>query len=232
MELSYQLQTLEPLTGAFDIIRYFGKQEGLTADASAIQDSLGLSDRSFDKAIRRLVTKGYVQMDGSRVYRLTEQGQRAVEELAAYDQAGPSADKAAVSTVQGVTRRAVMALPRTLIAGRETNVLVGLHTASDGETLSKPADMLLRLSVINGEPSASQDRSVEVADDAVTEVFTVTPGRYTKMRVRLEVFQLDPYSGDITVAGGMYVDADVVGGGGAPGEMVAYGTDVTITPAD
>lgn len=231
MELSYQLQTIEPLTGAFDIIRYFGKLEEMTADAGKIQDSLGLSDRSFDKAIRRLVTKGYVQMDGSRIYRLTEQGQRAVEELAAYDQAGPSADRHTAATEPGVSRRLVMAVPRTLVAGRADNVLVGVHAASEGETIDKPADLLFRVSIVNGEPSTSQDKSVELSNAAVAESFTVTPGRYATVRVRLQVFQLDPYSGDITPAGGMYIDADVTGGG-VPGELVAYGTEVTITPVD
>jgi Mn-dependent DtxR family transcriptional regulator len=98
------LQTLEPLTGALDIIRYFGTLEEMTAETSEIQRSLGLSDRSFDKAIRRLVTKGYVQMDGSRVYRLTEQGQRAVEELAAYDQSAPDGQKADVRAAEGIAR--------------------------------------------------------------------------------------------------------------------------------
>lgn len=231
MELSYQLQTLEPLTGALDIIRYFGAHEGLTADADEIQESVGLSDRSFGKAIKRLVTKGYIQMDGNRIYRLTEQGQRAVEELREYDAATPAGERSASSTAESeqLMRRLVMALPRRVTAGQPTHVLVGVNPATYGETLDQPVDMLLRLSVINGDLNTSADVSLELANDAVQSAYQVTPGAYTQMRLRLEAFQMDPYSGDITSTGGMYVDVDVTAED-SPAELTAYGTDISITP--
>src|SRR5690606_2298620 len=144
---------LEPLTGALDIIRYFGTHEGLTADADKIQASLDLSDRSFGKAIKRLVTKGYIQMDGNRIYRLSEQGQRAVTELREYDATGPAFDGATTQDdeAEQLTRRLVMALPRRVASGQPTQLMIGLHPASYDDTLDQPIDMLLRLSVINGE---------------------------------------------------------------------------------
>jgi hypothetical protein len=87
MELPFHLKTIEPLPGALDIIRYFGSIDSDTADVEEICDMLELSDRRFHKAIRRLVTKGYVMMDGDMIYRLTEQGLRAWDELSAYDDA-------------------------------------------------------------------------------------------------------------------------------------------------
>lgn len=84
-ELPFHLKTIEPLPGALDILRYLGTLDSFTADADDICDSLDLSDRRFSKAIRRLVTKEYVVMDGDMVYRLTEQGQGAVEEIADFD---------------------------------------------------------------------------------------------------------------------------------------------------
>src|SRR5262245_24549685 len=115
MELSYQLQTLEPLTGAFDIIRYLGKLgDSVAAYGEEIQDELSLSDRSFDKAIRRLSTKQYIQMDTNRAYRLTERGQSAFEELTAYDEAGP-ASKETKTAALAITRRLVAVLPKTLV---------------------------------------------------------------------------------------------------------------------
>ena len=84
-ELPFHLKTLEPLKGALDILRFFGVIDSATADADAIKDALGLSDRALPKAIRRLVTKQYIVMEGDMMYRLTEKGQQAVEELSEYD---------------------------------------------------------------------------------------------------------------------------------------------------
>ena len=84
-ELPFHLKTLEPLKGALDILRFFGVIDSPTADADSIKDALGLSDRAMPKAIRRLVTKQYIVMEGDMVYRLTEKGHQAVEELNEYD---------------------------------------------------------------------------------------------------------------------------------------------------
>jgi DNA-binding MarR family transcriptional regulator len=231
MELSFQLQTLEPLTGALDIIRYLGSIEAISADADEIGEALDLSERTFSKAIKRLVTKGYVQMDNNRSYRLTEQGNRAVEELAAYDESAPERGTAGPAHSQSLSRRLVLAVPRTLVAGQPAAAVVGFHPASDGQSTSRPADMVVRLSAINGEPKTPEDTVIELADEPAQHTFRVKADAFSQMRIKVQVFQLGPNPDDISVSGGMYVDVDVQPAG-TNAALVAYGTDVTITPMD
>ncbi|HRL14494.1 MAG TPA: winged helix DNA-binding protein, partial [Aggregatilineales bacterium] len=74
MELPFHLQTLEPLPGALDIIRFLGALDEPHADVEAICETLDMSDRRFNKAIRRLVTKGYVQMVGDMRFVIDREG--------------------------------------------------------------------------------------------------------------------------------------------------------------
>jgi predicted transcriptional regulator len=229
MELPFHLKTLPP--EALDVIRFFGTLDVPVADVETIYSGVGLSERSFGKVIRRLVTKGYVQMDGAQTYRLTDQGRRAVEELTTYDEAAPDEeDGAAEATVTTVKRRLVVALPRTLVAGKTAKVHIGFNPASGGQSLPEPSDMVLRLSVVNGEPSRPKEQSLQLADDAAQQTFDVTPGSYTKARIKVQVFQLGPNPDDIAVAGGLYVDADVVAEAkGVDDRLAAYGADVTVS---
>jgi hypothetical protein len=58
MELPYHLRTLEPLTGALDIMRALRQEPDMLAAVDTLLDQLELSERAFGKAIRRLVTQG------------------------------------------------------------------------------------------------------------------------------------------------------------------------------
>ena len=229
MELPFHLKTLPP--EALDVIRFFGTLDVPVADVDTIYSGVGLSERSFGKVIRRLVTKGYVQMDGAQTYRLTDQGQRAVEELESYDETAPADESAASkSATRSVKRRLVVALPRTLVAGKTAKVHVGFNEASAGQALPEPTDMVLRLSVLNGEPSRPKETSLQLAEDSAHQSFEVTPGHYTKARIRVQVFQLGPNPDDIAVAGGLYVDANVVADSkGADDRLTAYGVDVMVS---
>ena len=100
MEMSFQLKTLEPLKGALDILRLFGRSSNDTIDTDTILDELELTDRTFNKAMRRLVTKGYLQMDGDMVYRMTDNGKSLTEELLAFDEATGGVVQAPVSNKQ------------------------------------------------------------------------------------------------------------------------------------
>ncbi len=229
MELPFHLKTLPP--EALDVIRFFGTLDVPVADVDAIYTGVGLSERSFGKVIRRLVTKGYVQMDGAQTYRLTDQGQRAVEDLETYDESAPEeeASSSGAATTQ-VKRRLVVALPRTLVAGKTAKVLVGFNPASGGQTLPDPTDMVLRLSLVNGEPSRPKETSLQLDDESAHQSFDITPGNYTKTRIKVLVFQLGPNPDDISVAGGLYVDANVVADAkGADDRLTAYGADVTVS---
>lgn len=83
MDMSHQLRTLPP--EALDILRFYRGLNTRSAHADDIIDGADLSDRGFGKAIRRLVTKNYLVMDGDQVYRLSDMGQRAVEALGTVD---------------------------------------------------------------------------------------------------------------------------------------------------
>ncbi len=229
MELPYHLQTLEPLTGALDILRFLGSIDAPNADADEICDALDLSERTFGKAIRRLVTKGYVTTDGELIYRLTSNGHEAVETLAEYDEANPGGAAPEQARTAMVTRRLVVALPAMLSAATPTTVAVGLEGATDEETgvLYTPADMVVRLYVINGEPARPQETVLKLSNYPVKHAFSITPGAYQQARIRVQVFQLGPNPDDITVAGGLYVDATVVQGNGST-MPIAYGSDIQI----
>ena len=79
MELPFYLRILPP--EALEVLAYYRRLGNNLALADALMASTGLSDRGFGKAIRRLVTKGYLVLDGEQRYRLTEHGQRAVDDL-------------------------------------------------------------------------------------------------------------------------------------------------------
>jgi hypothetical protein len=84
--------------------------------------------------------------------------------------------------------------------------------------------------VLNGEPSRPKETSLQLDDDSAQQSFDITPGSYTKARIKVQVFQLGPNPDDISVAGGLYVDANVVADAkGADDRLTAYGADVTVS---
>lgn len=228
MELPFHLKTLQPLPGALDIIRYFGENNIITADADTLCDELGLSDRSFSKAIRRLVTKGYVLMDGDMVYRLSDQGQDAAEELAEYDAAAGDAPapppREVVTLTRVILRRMVAVVPVSMKANQPTPITIGFHPAT--ETQNYEADMLVRLSVLNGEPSKPEDIVFSLSNESASQTAYITPGSYDEIRVKLEVYQLGDM-GDLDEAGGMYVDVPITAGE-ANNTQTAYGTAINV----
>jgi DNA-binding MarR family transcriptional regulator len=235
MELPYHLTTLAPLSGALDILRYLGSISAPNADSDEICDALDLTDRTFGKAIRRLVTKGYVAMDGELIYRLSNQGREAVEILREYDAANPQAPASTRRDASVVTRRLVVAMPPTLVAGEPGTLAVGLDGATDEETgvLYSPADMVVRVSVVNGDPAKPQEAVLKLSNYPVKHAFSITPGAYQQMRVRVQVFQLGPNPDDINVAGGLYVDAGVTRqAAAATAAPIAYGSDIQIQVLD
>lgn len=235
MELPFHLKTIEPLTGALDIIRFFGITDSPTADADEICDQLNLSERSFSKAIRRLVTKGYILMDGDMVYRLTDQGQSALEELKEYDEAsgGSSISAAAPARsysveIRHVYRRLVLVMPETLIANQPSDIVIGFDSAEDDQTIDGEVDLVVRLNVVNASPDKPQDTIFQVGNTPTHTTFRITPGSYTQVRVRLQVFQVGENPDEIEVAGGMFVDANVIDDSEQTFPQVAFGSNIRI----
>ncbi len=228
MELPFHLKTLQPLPGALDIIRYFGQNDIITADADTLCDALGLSDRSFSKAIRRLVTKGYILMDGDMVYRLSDQGQDAAEELAAYDATAtanpaPAEKSSPVRTTHVIPRRMVAVVPMSMKVNQDAPITIGFHPATHPHD---EVDILVRLSVLNGEPSTPQDILFSLTNNSAAQHTLISPGSYDEIRIKLQAYQLGEM-GDINEIGGMYIDVPVTAGE-ANSTQTAYGITLNI----
>ena len=227
MDLPFHLKALPP--EALDVLRYFGTLNDPVAHATLITDEVGLSDRTFGKVIRRLVTRGYLQMDGDQAYRLSENGQDAVEELAAYDDEFPAEKRVAkVAVEEKVTRKMVLVVPKTLKSGVVTTFYIGFHPAGSAQYIDDAAEVVLRVSLMNAEPGRPQEATFEVENVAVQKSFTITAGALNKARIKVQAFQLGPNPDDIAVAGGMYVDVDVASEV-ASGALAAYTADISIT---
>jgi hypothetical protein len=223
MELPFHLKTLEPLPGALDILRYFGELDGESADADQICEALDMSDRRFSKAIRRLVTKDYLSMDGDMVYRLTQLGEQGVDELRAYDEAtGGIKQNNAPRKVDFVsTRRLVVAVPKSLGSNTDSHVVVGFHPGDLGGLSS--ADVVVRVSATNGAPESPEDVLFALKETHIQEPVAIRTTT-SALRLKFEVYQLGEL-GDIQPLGGMRVDVPV---GKADSGFIAYGTDVKI----
>lgn len=107
MDLPFYLRILP--SEALEVLAYYRRRGSNLAYADVMITATGLSERGFGKAIRRLVTKGYLVLDGDQRYRLTEHGQRAVDDLPAsmadggvegdYDDASEMVDEPEVERV-------------------------------------------------------------------------------------------------------------------------------------
>jgi len=222
-ELSIELKKLETLRGAFDILRYLSEDD-IPAGADDICDDLDMSDRRFGKAIKRLVTRSYVQMNSDYAYFLTQKGINAAEELAAFDAGGGSKQP---TNENKVMRRLLVALPRQLMAGQTTDVHVGIQSGNG--SLATPADIVMRVSAVHALLSGNDDEIMKLNDAAITQTLQLTPEMYTQVRVKVQVFQIAPNGEDINMCGGLYVDVDVNASDSQEG-LIAYASDVAFDP--
>lgn len=228
MDLSSELSKLPP--EALDILRFFGRQGSTPAHTEDIIEGAGLTERSFGKGIRRLVTKMFVAMDGEQVYRLTERGKPLVAELLEFDLMAPPEDKERAARSEEprfIRRRAVLVAPRLLTAGQPTNIYVGLDEADEDELVMSPLNVLLRVEVLNGEPREARESSLLVENRGVQQVFEITPGYYTQSRVRVQVCQPEDDVVDLEACGGLYVDLPV-SPTPANAPLTAFGADLML----
>ncbi len=230
-DLPYHLKALPP--EALDVLRYYGTSNQQVAHATAISDAAGLSERTFGKAIRRLVTKGYVRMDGDQAYRLTDDGQEAVEQLAAFDSDSSGALVSDQSPIRRmVSRHMLLVAPRQLKAGAPMEVYLAFNPASADQQLSVPAEVVVRVSLLNAQPARHQEVSFRLDNDLAYNTFQVTPGDYQQIRIRAQAYQLGPNPDDIEAIGGMYADLAVTNGASSQAGLVAFGSDVSLTESD
>ena len=231
MDVPNHLRTLPP--EALDILRFYRSLNARSAHADDIIEGADLSDRGFGKAIRRLVTKNYLVMDGDQVYRLSDMGQRAVDELGSLN-LEPSDDSAAAGDdpeteyePRFVRRHLVLVAPRTLRAGQPTNVFVGFDSADDDEILFSPLEVILRLNVLHGEPDEATETSLVVENRAVHQTFEVMAGNYEQARIRVEVCQFADDLLDPSACGGLYADFPIAVSD-SDTSLTAYSADVEL----
>ena len=222
-EMPYSLQTLPP--EAVDILRYYARTNADSAHADSIVDGANMTDRSFGKGIRRLVTKNYLVMSSDQVYRLTDHGQGVVEELKAFDGGAPPA--VARSEARFLRRHLVLVTPNTLPADQPVEVVVGFAEAEDEEYLNAPVNMLLRLSVVNGEPHRTREAPILLTNRQIQQAFEISAGRFSAARVRVEVCQYRDDGDDFDFCGGLYVDLPVSAQDDSS-PVAAYGIDVIL----
>src|SRR5689334_19231476 len=134
-ELPIDLRKLEPVGSAFDILTYLYDAEDYAADGDSIMEDLDISSRRFDKAKRRLVTTGYIQMRSDYYYELTRKGVESAEILANYEGKGSSGS-------DGVQRQVLLVLPRNLVYGQSSTLQVAIAPSDE---FPAQADLIVRL---------------------------------------------------------------------------------------
>lgn len=209
-DLPLDLQKLQTVRGALEILVYLYGRPDFVADPDGIMDDLDMSTRRFDKAKRRLVTTGYIQMRGDYLYELTPKGEESAQLLA------NMAEQDEAEAVGKVQREVVLALPRNLIAGQESPLKIGFAPQADLGHM----DIVLRLQAIHAE-IGDYDELIQLnASKHIIET-TIQPQSYDQARLRLEIFQTSASGGGVTECGGLYVDVMVMDSGDT-GEMMAY----------
>lgn len=224
--LPTDLQKLPP--SALDVIRFLGvRGDGATTDE--IVAGTGLSARAFGKAIRRLVTRYYVEMPEPEYYTLTSNGQEAARALGVHagdgaqatpqataQQAPPQAAPGATVTSPGGAaiawhpRRISAFLPKEMVVRTPVPLRIGFEGPEDGANpLRGPVRVIVRVSVpdCTVEPI---ERPLELPPRAPAGPvrFRITPQDTGTARVRVEVFQLlGPDR--VLAAGGMFFDLPV-----------------------
>ncbi len=221
MEMPLSLQTLP--AEALDILRYYGRMGNASAHADDITEGTSLSDRGFGKGIRRLVTRNYLSMAGEQVYRLTDQGYRAVAALQEYDVNAPEEDSG--FQPRYVRRRLVIVTPTSLLASQPTTITVGVDDAQGEDLIGDSVNVLLRMSLINGEPASGLESTLVLSNRYASQTFEVTAGMYTRIRLRVELYQEQPDE-QFAPVGGVYVDIPVTANpDNIDPSLTAYGTD-------
>ncbi len=222
MELPIDLQKLEPVRGAFDLLRYLSDKPNGVLDED-IMDDLDMSVRRFDKAKRRLVTTGYMSMRSDQVFELTQKGLDAAEVIAAYDRAQSDMADDADDKLQ---RQVVITVPRNLIIGEMSPLRVGIEPSPD---FGDVTDLVVRLEAIYAD-LGEWNEIVKLGTDALILETTITPQDYNQARLRLDVKQLSNDGMGISDCGGMYVDIAVLDSGDT-GATIAYAAELEFDEA-
>lgn len=192
-------------TTALDVLRFLGHSQLEAADKDTIAEGTGLSDIGVGKAIRGLVTKGYLNMD-NYVYFLSEKGRQAVKDVLAYDAAHGHRTTSATQ-VQTLHADLVAVAPESLEAQKPTSLRVGLSNVSG---VQNTVQLMLRFSSLGGTLSRGDATlNLEPGQPSAPIRLEITPdGKYDAVRVRVEGIQLLDMD-EVHPAGGIFFDIPV-----------------------
>ncbi len=224
-------------SGALDVLRFFGTQ-AVGASVDEIVAGTNLSSRGCRKAIRRLVTRYYLEMPEREYYTLSARGQEAVQILREFDGAATETGTAGgvVETVTGVStldttstvpadvqhamqppppprhaRRLSIFLPQALAVNLSAKFQVGFSAPLDGSApLRQPAQLVLRLSVPACDVQPAE-YTLEITGEQGTVgpfSFRVQPQQTEAARAKLEVYQWVTAQ-NLQSVGGMFFDLAV-----------------------
>ncbi|MBI5931488.1 MAG: hypothetical protein HY862_19430 [Chloroflexi bacterium] len=204
MTLPFELTTMPEQ--ALEILRYMGRIQVDNIHSDELMNGLGMSERSFSKGIKRLVTKSYMAMDEARYYRVTQKGYQAIEDIAGYDLTAPAYTGTHYATF---AYDLCAVIPQPVSLNQPSRWLIGLEPdPMEMELLSEPVSMLLRFSA-NGGQVAPADVTLTLSPEQATQFAELKlTAAQSSVRIRVEVFQLmemdEPYE-----SGGMYFDVEV-----------------------
>ncbi len=226
MSLPDDLQRLPPQ--ALDLIRYLGAQDD-PVSVDEIMAATGLSERSFGKGIRRLVTRYYAEMPFDGFYSLTANGRQAAASLREADgddapvfaapQEPPPAPavleaepEAAPPAPDGHRRQLAVLVPGELVVGAEAVLRAGFGRPVDGTVpLAVPGRVVLRVRVPGCElRPAERPLEVPPAGPSPPVEFLLVPQGEGEVRIKIVVYQLVD-SGAMQLIGGIYFRLNVAG---------------------
>lgn len=199
-ELPPELTRVPP--GSLDVLRYFGNRGIEGADSDQIATGTGMSARAIGKAIRGLVTKGYLNMDDAYVYHLNDRGIKAVEDVLAYD-ASSATSATKPETPSTVEQFLVAVLPNPLGHNQTSTLQISLDRIPQ---IADTYQLILRLSTTSGSINPAEVSLDLYPNQAapIGETYFTPADPVEMVRIRVEATQVGMM--DAYVVGGMYID--------------------------
>lgn len=204
MALEHELSNLPE--HSIMILKFMAQHPNGIRDAD-IQAGTRLSENTFGKSLRHLVTRRFLSMNpSSRSYNLTAKGSHAIEILAtgAIDNMGSQAGQRNI-----VLFDLCAIIPSRLAPDEASELLLGVHPAGP-DVPAQPTDLYLRLTTDDAE--ILPDETIlginpEQASNSTPLMITPNSG-LVAVRIYIEVYQLFEIE-EPAMAGGMYFDVQV-----------------------
>lgn len=217
-------ELMRVLPSSLDVLRYMGRDELESADVETLADGTGLSEKGMGKAIRGLVTGGYLTADQNYIYYLTRKGRQAIDDLAAFD-AEEAAKGGTAVPVQVVQAELIAVTPNSLTPQTPNTLQIGFGGISE---LQSALQVILRFSSVGGAVNKQEATFTLQPNQAPAPITieAIPDARHNIMRIRVEGIQLLDMD-DVQPAGGMFFDVPI---GAASSNLQAWHGLLTLQP--